>query len=99
MAYLEIRPDVFRERLRQSDYEIYRDGFCLLIKCDKFRRGFILNYPDIRAMLIAMEYPCSQKYIETILTDDLWNSPSDEQIIAYCISQAIIPHPYEEYKF
>ncbi|UHG93452.1 hypothetical protein [Spirosoma oryzicola] len=100
-ALFKIRSELFATRLNLTDYEIYRDGFCLWIKNDKKRLGYQLLIKDLTAMITALMgfAIVPNSVIEAVLVEDssVWKIPSDEQIIQYCIDQAFIPHPYEEY--
>lgn len=99
MAYLTIRPDVFRECLKASDYELYRDGFCIIVKNNRTRRGQVLKNDQVKQILIDHNLPWVPTFLQAMFIDaeERWGLPTDEQIITWCINNAVIPHPYEEY--
>lgn len=100
-SFFTIRPEHFTPRLQASDFRIYRDGFCLMIINDKSRQGKVLSDVQVYSMIRSFDYPMTQGFIEALFTGEstIWTIPPDEQIIQYCIDQALIPHPYEEYGF
>lgn len=102
MAYLDIKPDVFRERLSIDDYYIYRDGFCLMINDRKTRKGYVLRDETVQTILKQHHVSDLPGFLQMMYVDDNptdWGLPTDEQIITWCINNAVIPHPYEEYVF
>lgn len=102
---IQIRSELFIPVQRLTDYEIYRDGFCLWVKNNRTRQGYLIKHVDIAPMLLEI-MPLKlviipQKLIEAVLTKNqeltVWAIPTDEKIIQYCIDKALIPHPFDAY--